>query len=256
MDRLSAIAQPELREVLLFVRAQARPVTAQEVARRLRVHRNVARGRLERLVQAELLVAAFERRTGRRGPGAGRPAKVYGVAPETQSLEFPRRRYESLVGRLLDALPDDGRPEALRQAGIGFGRDLADAAGLGSTRGVRSAVERVCAALGRLGFQATVAEVAGEQAAISTPTCPLRPLVVAHAQAVHLDHGMWIGLTESYLPRRRACAVMCETDRCLAADEPCRVLLRFTPANGYPPPPTTDALKSSPQSKEQSRQAR
>jgi predicted ArsR family transcriptional regulator len=72
MHRLDAIGDRELRETLLFTRAQALPVTADEVAAAQGIHRNVARGRLERLAEAGLLIASFERRTGRTGPGAGR----------------------------------------------------------------------------------------------------------------------------------------------------------------------------------------
>src|SRR5919202_5750702 len=130
MNRLDAIGDSGLREALLFARAYREPFTADEAAAGLGVHRNVARGRLDRLAGAGLLDVTFERRSGRTGPGAGRPAKVYRVAPELEAIEFPPRRYEKLVGALLDALPARGRPQALRRAGEAFGRELADAAGL------------------------------------------------------------------------------------------------------------------------------
>src|ERR671931_1891436 len=97
MHRLGAIGDRELRETLLFARAQALPVTADEVAAAQRIHRNVARGRLERLAEAGLLIPEFQRRSGRSGPGAGRPAKTYRVAPELTPLELPQRRYEELL---------------------------------------------------------------------------------------------------------------------------------------------------------------
>jgi predicted ArsR family transcriptional regulator len=61
----------------------------------------VARWRLEKLVEAGLLVIGLERRSGRSGPGAGRPAKTYAPVAETAAIEFPRRRYEALLGLLL-----------------------------------------------------------------------------------------------------------------------------------------------------------
>src|SRR5438034_6836737 len=115
MHRLDSIGDRELRETLLFARAQPLPVTADEVAAAHRVHRNVARGRLERLAEAGLLIASFERRTGRTGPGAGRPAKTYRVAPELTAIEFPERRYERLVGLVVDALPKRVRRECLHE---------------------------------------------------------------------------------------------------------------------------------------------
>src|SRR6266487_5622766 len=125
MPRLDAIGDRELRETLLFARAQPQPVTADEVAAAQRVHRNVARGRLERLAEAGLLIASFERRTGRTGPGAGRPAKTYRVTPELSAIEFPKRRYEQLIGLVVDALPERARPDRLREIGGAFGQDFA-----------------------------------------------------------------------------------------------------------------------------------
>jgi predicted ArsR family transcriptional regulator len=227
VDALSGIAQPELREVVLFVRSQAGPVSADDLAAHFRIHRTVARGRLERLVDAGLLDAAFERRSGRSGPGAGRPTKLYSVRPETTTLEFPRRRYEQLLGHLLDVVPEQERELTLTRVGVDFAQDLTTAAALGPTRGVRSAAERACAALGKLGFQAAVSETADDRVTITTPTCPLRPLVMSSPEAAAIDRGMWMGLVGAYLPRRRPCSVTCETQHCFDGKASCRVVLNF-----------------------------
>src|SRR5207253_5118296 len=163
MHRLDAIGDQELRETLLFARAQPRPVTADEVASAQRIHRNVARGRLERLAEAGLLIASFERRTGRTGPGAGRPAKTCRVAPELTAIEFPKRRYEQLIGLVVDALPERARRDRLHEIGIAFGRELAGEARLRSAKTFRTALSRLCAALGDLGYQASIAELTGER---------------------------------------------------------------------------------------------
>src|SRR5579885_2714475 len=130
VDRLQAVGDPGLRAALLFARAEARPVTADELAEHDRIHRTVARSRLERLESAGLLEPGFERRTGRSGPGAGRPAKTYRVAPLLASIEFPRRRFERLLGLLIDALPEHARQRSLHDAGVSFGRGLAATAGM------------------------------------------------------------------------------------------------------------------------------
>ncbi len=225
MERLDAIGDAELRDALLFARSSARPVTADELAERQAVHRNVARGRLERLVQAGLLVPSFERRSGRSGPGAGRPAKTYAVGPELSALEFPSRPYASLLRLLLDGVPA-GR---LRALGEEFGRGLARDAELEPADDLPTALERVCAAMRSLGFQASVS---ADGAAIETPTCPLRPLVVELPDAAELDRGMWAGLVESALP---GASVRCETRDCLDDHSSCRVRLelrRLTDAGG------------------------
>src|SRR5919204_4372469 len=129
-DTLTAFADPELRAMLAFARGHATDVTADDAAEFFGVHRNVARARLERLTAAGLLEVRFERRSGRTGPGSGRPAKVYRVAPETTAVEFPPRRLTGLVGRLLAELPERGRAQVLRRVGEDFGRELAESARL------------------------------------------------------------------------------------------------------------------------------
>jgi len=227
MDPLTAAADPELREALLFARGATAPVTADDAADALGVHRNVARSRLERLAEAGLLEVSFERRSGRSGPGAGRPAKLYAVAPETEAIEFPPRRLTALVGRLLDELPERSRPAALRRVGEDFGRELADAAGLRPVSDVARGLERVCAAVRSLGFQASLERVEGDTAVIATPTCPLRPLVVERPETAEIDRGMWAGLVERGLRRVRAADVRCETHDCLRGDASCAVVLRL-----------------------------
>lgn len=229
MDVLSGVAQPELREIVLFARSQTKAVSVDDVATQFRIHRSVARGRLDRLAEAGLLAVSFERRTGRSGPGAGRPAKVYAVPPETSAIEFPERHYEQLLGHLVDAVPIPERNQTLMLAGAAFGRDLADASGLSRTRGIRSGAERACAALGKLGFQAAVTDASDDRVEITTPTCPLRPLVIANAEAALVDRGMWIGLVSSFLPRSRPCSIGCETRGCLDDHASCRVVLEFDP---------------------------
>jgi predicted ArsR family transcriptional regulator len=225
MDALDAIGDPELREALSFARSQARAVSADELGTASGVHRNVARSRLERLVGAGLLSPSYERRTGRTGPGAGRPAKVYAVLPELTALEFPVRRYESLLGLLVDALPASRRPDRLRAVGVTFGSELAQLAGLKPTRSMRVGFERMCEAVRSLGYQASVEEVSDRGAVIATPTCPLRPLVRARPDAAEIDRGMWQGLAAHALEGVTVERVHCETRDCLLDHASCRVVL-------------------------------
>ncbi|HEY7196104.1 MAG TPA: hypothetical protein VH306_02850 [Gaiellaceae bacterium] len=229
MDRLAAIADPKLKDTLLYVRGQPDAVAADDVAAALGIHRNAARGRLERLARAGALRIEFERRTGRTGPGAGRPAKLYRVAPETEPLEVPPRRLASLLARLVDEVPSRTRPEALRRVGRDFGRELADASGLRPSTSLRTGLERVCEAVRSLGFQASLARVDGDAAVIATPTCPLRPLVVERSEVAELDRGMWAGLVERGVKGVRAEDVSCETCSCLDPEASCEVVLRLEP---------------------------
>lgn len=225
MDRLEAAGDPELRETLRVVRGSAVALTADDLADAVGVHRNVARSRLERLAAAGLLETSFERRSGRTGPGAGRPAKTYAAAPELRAIEFPERRYEQLVGLLLELLPARG----LREAGHAFGRRLAREARLRPSKRRRAGLERVCAAVRELGFQASLESVSDEEAVIATPTCPLRPLVRARPDAVELDRGMWAGLVASALDGVEPRDVRCETHECADDHASCRVVVKLGP---------------------------
>jgi predicted ArsR family transcriptional regulator len=225
LDRLGAAGDLQLRRMLLFARGRRDPFTAADAATALEVHPNVARGRLDRLVETGLLAVAYERRTGRSGPGSGRPSKVYRVAPELHGIEFPDRRLSELIGLLIKRIPARGRPRALREAGEDFGRNLAVASGLKPSRSVTTGLERLCNALGGLGFQASVASVHGGEAELASPTCPLRPLVVRCDDAGAIDRGMWAGLVEHGVSGVNADRVECRTPSCLTGDASCSILL-------------------------------
>jgi predicted ArsR family transcriptional regulator len=216
--RLDALGSRGLRAALEFVRSRSEPPTAAALANELGISRSVARWRLERLSESGHLRAVFAKRQG--GPGAGRPAKRYEVVPETEALEFPPRRYVELLQLALGDMPT----ERLEEIGGEFGRQLARETRLGPAAAAETALERVCSALGQLGFQASVESVETDRAVLVTPTCPLRPLVVAAPQTRELDQGMWRSLVAATLP---GATVRCETSDCLAQDCSCRVLVEL-----------------------------
>lgn len=198
---------------------------ADDVAERLGIARSVARWRLERLVETGLATVEFERRSGRDGPGAGRPAKTYAAAPETSAVEFPRRHYETLVGRLVDALPQRGRSRHLDGVGYSFGLELGRAARLRQAATMRASLDRLCRGLGRLGFQAAVESVGEGRAVIVSATCPLRPVVVSDNDARALDAGMWRGLLAAAAGPKAAAAARCSTHNCLDSQASCRIVV-------------------------------
>jgi predicted ArsR family transcriptional regulator len=225
LDRLAAAGDPQLRQVLLYARRRRDPFTAAEAAAALAVHRNVARSRLDRLAEAGFLAVSLERRGGRSGPGAGRPATVYRVTPELDGVEFPDRRLADLIGLLVEKVPARARSQALREVGEDFGRKLAAAAGLKPSRDFGTGLERVCDALASLGFQVSVVSVDGDRAELATPTCPLRPLVVKCPETGGIDGGMWAGLVERGVRGHSANRIQCETPRCRSEDASCQILL-------------------------------
>jgi hypothetical protein len=100
---------------------------------------------------------------------------------------------------------------------------LAAAAGLKESRSVRTGLERLCDALGSLGFQVSLDSFDSAQTILVTPTCPLRPLVVAQPTTGEIDRGMWAGLVECCVRGVNATGVECDTARCRSKNESCAV---------------------------------
>jgi predicted ArsR family transcriptional regulator len=226
MEPLDALVDDGLRDTLVCVRSHPAPLGADEVAAALGVHRTVARGRLERLLRAGLVEAQFVRRSGRDGPGAGRPAKLYAPAPVAGVLELPPRRLASVVARLLDEIPRDARVEALRRVGAEYGDDLAAASRVRPQPDVRRGLDAVCTGLRSLGLPARVEHTLPGGGVITTPDCPLRALVQAHPDAAELDRGMWTALVQRGMRGVQADDIRCSSDGCRDGG-PCTITVGF-----------------------------
>ena len=97
----------------MYVAERRCEVGRDEAARALRISRALAAFHLDKLVQQGLLDTSYRRLTSRRGPGAGRPAKLYHRSTRQFDLTLPERRYE-LAGRVLARALTAVAPEARR----------------------------------------------------------------------------------------------------------------------------------------------
>lgn len=104
LDALASLAEPVRRVLYEFVVSQAEPVSRDEAADALGVSRQVAAYHLDRLTEDGLLDFEFRRLTGREGPGAGRPAKLYRRSGRSYDITLPPRRYELAARVLLEAV--------------------------------------------------------------------------------------------------------------------------------------------------------
>jgi predicted ArsR family transcriptional regulator len=95
-DAVAAVAlldEPTRRRLYEYVVAHGdsgRDAAAQAVG----ISRVLAAFHLDKLVEGGLLTAHYRRLTGRTGPGAGRPAKVYSRSAHDIAVSLPTRRYE------------------------------------------------------------------------------------------------------------------------------------------------------------------
>lgn len=123
---LAAFSDETRRALYDFVVASSGPASRDQAAEAVGVSRQTAAYHLDRLAEDGLLTTEFRRLTGRSGPGAGRPAKLYRRSDEVLAVSFPPRQYELAARILLDAVGSGGTPaesvnEAARRHGIAIG---------------------------------------------------------------------------------------------------------------------------------------
>ena len=132
VDALSTLGDATRRSAYDFVCSQGRPVGRDEVAGALSIGRTLAAYHLDRLATAGLLSVADARRSGRSGPGAGRPAKLYERSDREVAVSVPPRDYGVAARLLADAAAQDEQGAtrlALRDAADSLGREIAASAG-------------------------------------------------------------------------------------------------------------------------------
>ncbi|MEI8411649.1 MULTISPECIES: helix-turn-helix transcriptional regulator [unclassified Kribbella] len=137
VQAVAVLEEPTRRRLYEYVVTQPTPVGRDEAAAALGIPRTTAAFHLDKLTEEGLLATCFERRSGRTGPGAGRPAKLYHRSEREIDLTLPERQY-AVAGRLLaaavvDAEESGGSPrEAVNRRAREYGESLGRTAGEGS----------------------------------------------------------------------------------------------------------------------------
>lgn len=127
ISALSALDDPVRRRLYEHVSAAAGGATREEAAAAVGIGRSLAAYHLDRLAAEGLVSVRRERRSGRTGPGAGRPANVYVRAEEELLASVPPRDYGFLARLLAEAVTQDRDGEtraALRRAAVRVGGEL------------------------------------------------------------------------------------------------------------------------------------
>jgi predicted ArsR family transcriptional regulator len=200
-------------------------VSKDEAAEATGVARSVAAFHLDRLAADGLLATEFRRLSGRQGPGAGRPAKLYRRAEGELSVSLPSRQYvvaAHVLATAVDEATRTGTPvdEALTRVATARGRELGalarEAAG---KRPSRRAL--LAAALTVLDEQGYEPHLRGHEVLLAN--CPLHALVDEQRDLVcgmnrDLLSGMGDALGDGVLTARLApsegnCCVRFDADR-------------------------------------------
>jgi predicted ArsR family transcriptional regulator len=185
VDAVALLSEPTRR--LLYERVCASQGLSRDAAAAATgISRDLAAFHLDRLVEAGLLSVTHRRLSGRTGPGAGRPAKVYTRSDREFNVALPERRYDLLAQTLVEgveALADDlgqarvaaALDDTARRHGREAGRSVRRAAG--SRAGAKRRVDKLVGVLEASGFEPRVSE---DGAQITLANCPYQAIAKEH----------------------------------------------------------------------------
>jgi len=193
-DLASSLGDPTRRGIYLAVRQSPEALTSAQIADLFSIHPNVARHHLDRLADDGYLQVTHQRRSGRTGPGAGRPAKCYEATTKGVSLH-PGRRYDLLVEllvRVLDRIQPHGIAGIAEEVGREYGQELAASVGTPDDPGYEEVLAALVKLMSGVGF-AVSADPAAQ--VLLTSHCPFGEAATGHPEVVcSLDRGMVSGI--------------------------------------------------------------
>ena len=189
IDAVAALSEPVRQRLYFFVAGRGAPVSRDQAARQLKISRALAAFHLDKLVDDGLLEASYRRLSGRKGPGAGRPSKLYRRSARELSISIPMRQYELAAKLMAEALqrpdPDAALTVVAREAGEALG---ARRASRNAARAETQDNARVMSALRSCGYEPYRAE----GGAIRLRNCPFHALAQEHRSMV-------CGMNEAFL---------------------------------------------------------
>lgn len=175
-DDLSAVAaldEPTRRRLYEHVARSSGAVGRDDAAEALGLARQTAAFHLDRLADEGLLDVVYERRSGRSGPGAGRPAKLYRRSEREVGVSVPARQYEMAGQLLAEAVEEsDSTGEPVRAVLYRKAAELGERLGGEAMTGIIDLLERY-------GF-----EPRREGETVVLGNCPFHLLARKHVETV------------------------------------------------------------------------
>lgn len=196
---IGALADPVRRSLYRYVCIQAEPVGRDAAAEALGIPRHQAKFHLDRLESDGLLVADFVRLSGRTGPGAGRPAKVYRRADREIAVSLPQRDYELAGSIMADAIDASMRAEVpvsqtIRETAAARGQELAASADEADV--TAEPMDAVLSVLAKQGY-----EPRWESDHVIMGNCPFHSLAHTHTELVcTMNHALITAITDALAP--------------------------------------------------------
>jgi predicted ArsR family transcriptional regulator len=184
---IAALDQPLRRDLYRLLSGAEGWTTRDEAAAALGVPRSVAAFHLDKLAEAGVVEVRFERTTGRTGPGAGRPSKLYRRVESELTASIPERHYDLAGSILATAVAESTRTGApvgdcLRTAAHAAGRQLGAEArvAVDSARGADERRHLVVEVLSQHGYEPEV----DPRDEIALANCPFHRLAEQHRELV------------------------------------------------------------------------
>lgn len=213
---IGALADAVRRRIYLFVCSQADPVSRELATEQLGLAPHQAKFHLDRLERDGLLETSYARLSGRSGPGAGRPAKLYRRARRDVAVSLPDREYQ-LAGTLMaDAIAEaaaTGTPvlDALHRLARTYGAQLGQGVvGDAPPASAHAALDLAVATLTEVGY-----EPRRERDRIVMANCPFHALAQAQTELVcQMNHALIGGLADALGRHRPVAELDPAPDRC------------------------------------------
>jgi predicted ArsR family transcriptional regulator len=183
ISAVAALNDPVRRALYTYIVQQPEAVGREEAAQAVGITRMLAAFHLDRLLEQGLLEVEYRRISGRSGPGAGRPAKLYRPSGLEVQISLPERRYDlaaDLLARAIEA-PGSDPARALDKLARQFGEALGAQArrNLGRRPSKSRLLDTACKVLREQGF-----EPIRTDAEIRLRNCPFDTLAKDHVQLV------------------------------------------------------------------------
>lgn len=157
ISAIAALNEPIRRNLYAYIVDRPEAVGREEAAEALGITRELAAFHLDKLLEQGLLDVEYRRISGRSGPGAGRPAKLYRPSGRHVEISLPERRYDLAARLMAEALedPDGDRGAAVDWAARRFGETVGAEARkhLGRRPSASRLLERACVVLREYGFE-------------------------------------------------------------------------------------------------------
>jgi predicted ArsR family transcriptional regulator len=183
ISAISILNEPLRRALYAYLLSQPGAVGREEAGQGVGITRGLAAFHLDKLLEEGLVDVEYRRLSGKDGPGAGRPAKLYRVSDRQLEISLPGRRYELAARLLAEAFAQQGTDpaEALDKVAHRFGEGLGAQARhrLGRRPSDTRLLHTACEVLRDHGFDPT--DIGGT---VRLHNCPFQSIAKDHPELV------------------------------------------------------------------------